>query len=31
MNDKLFMADMDGTLLDDDKRLSDKNIQAIIG
>jgi len=31
MNDKLFMADMDGTLLDDGKRMSDKNIQAIIG
>ncbi len=26
---KLFVADMDGTLLDDDKKLSDKNIQAI--
>jgi len=29
MSYKLFVADMDGTLLNDDKKLSDKNIQAI--
>jgi Cof subfamily protein (haloacid dehalogenase superfamily) len=29
MNYKLFVADMDGTLLDDNKGLSDKNIQTI--
>jgi len=29
MNYKLFVADMDGTLLDDDKKLSEKNIQTI--
>ena len=29
MNYKLFVADMDGTLLNDNKKLSDKNIQSI--
>jgi Cof subfamily protein (haloacid dehalogenase superfamily) len=29
MSYKLFVADMDGTLLNDDKKLSDKNIQSI--
>jgi Cof subfamily protein (haloacid dehalogenase superfamily) len=29
MSYKLFVADMDGTLLNDDKKLSDKNIQTI--
>ena len=29
MKYKLFVADMDGTLLDDDKKLSEKNIQTI--
>lgn len=29
MNYKLFVADMDGTLLDDNKKLSDKNIKTI--
>jgi hypothetical protein len=29
MNYKLFVADMDGTLLDDNKKLSDKNIKSI--
>ena len=29
MNYKLFVTDMDGTLLDDDKKLSEKNIQTI--
>ena len=29
MRYKLFVADMDGTLLNDDKKLSDKNIQTI--
>ncbi len=29
MKYKLFVADMDGTLLNDDKQLSEKNIQAI--
>lgn len=29
MSYKLFVADMDGTLLDDHKKLSDKNIQTI--
>ena len=29
MKYKLFVADMDGTLLDDDKRLSEKNIKTI--
>jgi Cof subfamily protein (haloacid dehalogenase superfamily) len=29
MRYKLFVADMDGTLLNDDKKLSDKNLQSI--
>ncbi|CAB1063743.1 hypothetical protein D1BOALGB6SA_8527 [Olavius sp. associated proteobacterium Delta 1] len=29
MNYKLFVADMDGTLLNDDKKLTEKNIQSI--
>ncbi len=29
MSSKLFVADMDGTLLDDDKKLSEGNIQSI--
>ena len=29
MSYKLFVADMDGTLLSDDKKLSDKNLQSI--